>query len=111
LTMPVPVIRAALSSLSLTVGFQMFALQVPDYTRVTYVEPHAARGRQMLAAHSELRALTGPLPWSAAWTLALVAVQCGLALTVSRQSWMLWLLCAYVIGATIDHSLWALIHE
>ena len=89
----------------------MFALQVPDYTRVTYVEPHGARGRQMLAAHSELRALTGPLPWSAAWTLALVAVQCGLALIVSRQSWMLWLLCAYVIGATIDHALWALIHE
>ena len=29
----------------------------PDYIRVSYGEPHAARGRQMLAAHPELRSL------------------------------------------------------
>jgi sphingolipid 4-desaturase/C4-monooxygenase len=83
----------------------------PDYIRVTYGEPHAARGRQMLAAHPELRALAGPLPVSAIWTLVLVVAQCGLALLVAHRSWMIWVPCAYVIGATIDHALWALIHD
>jgi sphingolipid 4-desaturase/C4-monooxygenase len=83
----------------------------PDYIRVTYGEPHAVRGRQMLAAHPELRALAGPLPASALWTLVLVAAQCGLALLVGDRRWFVWVPCAYVIGATIDHALWALIHD
>ena len=55
----------------------LFLLPSPDYIYVTYGEPHAARGRQMLAAHPELRALAGPFPASAAWTLVLVLAQCG----------------------------------
>jgi len=82
-----------------------------DYIRVTYGEPHAARTRQLLAAHPELRALAGPTPTSAAWTIGLVITQCSLALLVGHRSWMLWVPCAYVIGATIDHALWALIHD
>jgi sphingolipid delta-4 desaturase len=84
---------------------------LPDYIRVTYGEPHAARGRQMLAAHPELRALGGPLPWSAAWTLVLVVAQGVMAWVTGHHSWMVWLPCAYAIGATIDHALWALIHD
>ena len=34
----------------------------PDFIRVDHVEPHAARGRQLLAAHPELRALAGTQP-------------------------------------------------
>jgi sphingolipid delta-4 desaturase len=82
-----------------------------DYIHVTYGEPHAARGRQMLAAHPELRALAGPLPMSAVWTLGLVAAQCGLAVLVGDRRWYVWVPCAYLIGATIDHALWALIHD
>jgi len=82
-----------------------------DYIRVTYGEPHAARGRQMLAAHPELRGLAGPMPVSALWTLLLVSAQCGLALWLGPTRWFVWLPCAYVIGATIDHALWALIHD
>jgi sphingolipid delta-4 desaturase len=82
-----------------------------DYIRVTHAEPHAARGRQMLAAHPELRALAGPEPTSAAWTVGLVIVQVATALLVARLPWFIWVPCAYVIGATIDHALWALIHE
>lgn len=82
-----------------------------DYVHVTYGEPHASRARQMLAAHPELRALAGPFPASAAWTLGLVFAQTGLALLVGSRSWFLWLPCAYVVGATIDHALWALIHD
>src|SRR5580704_7740872 len=65
----------------------------------------------MLTAHPELRALAGPLPLSAVWTMVLVLTQCGLALLVGHSGWMVWVPCAYVIGATIDHALWALIHD
>ena len=34
-----------------------------------------------------------------------------MALLVGDRGWILWLPCAYVIGATIDHALWVLIHE
>jgi len=82
-----------------------------DYTRVTYSEPHAARGRRMLAAHPELRALAGPTPISAVWTLTLVSINVGLAFWLGPLSWKIWLPVAYIAGATIDHALWALIHD
>lgn len=82
-----------------------------DYIHVDYPEPHAARGRQILAAHPELRSLVGPDPSSAAWAALLVASQFALALLVGGRRWYVWLPCAYVVGATIDHALWALIHE
>lgn len=82
-----------------------------DYIRVTYPEPHAARGRLMLAAHPELRTLAGQEPASALWIVALVVAQFVLALEVGDRPWYVWLPCAYVVGATIGHALWALIHE
>jgi sphingolipid delta-4 desaturase len=82
-----------------------------DYIHVTHSEPHAARGRQMMAAHPELRALAGPYPLSAAWTLGLVLAQGAIALFVADRPWYVWAAAAYFIGATIDHALWALIHD
>src|SRR5262249_5665784 len=82
-----------------------------DYIHVTYPEPHAQRARQMLAAHPELRDLAGPAPSTALWVLALVAVQLGLALLVGGSHWLIWVPTAYIVGATIDHALWALIHD
>jgi sphingolipid delta-4 desaturase len=82
-----------------------------DYIRVSYNEPHAGRGRELLAAHPELRALAGPNPVSAIWTVALVVTQLALALAVADRGWIVWLPCAYIFGATIDHALWVLIHE
>jgi sphingolipid delta-4 desaturase len=82
-----------------------------DYIRVAHAEPHAARGRQMLTAHPELRALAGPLPLSAAFVAALVAAQLAIASVVGHLAWYIWLPAAYIVGATIDHALWVLIHE
>jgi sphingolipid 4-desaturase/C4-monooxygenase len=65
----------------------------------------------MLAAHPELRMLAGPAPTSAVWVMLLVLAQSGLALVLGNRGWMVWLPAAYVIGATIDHALWALIHD
>ncbi len=83
----------------------------PDFIRVDHVEPHAARGRQLLAAHPELRGLAGPQPTSALWVAGLVAAQCAIALWLAPSRWFVWLPVAYVVGATIDHALWALIHD
>jgi sphingolipid delta-4 desaturase len=88
------------------------AVIVPaDFIRVLHPEPHGGRGRQLLAAHPELRALAGPDPRSAIWVLALVVLQFALSLLIRGYPWYVWLACAYVCGATIDHALWALIHE
>src|SRR5581483_650999 len=82
-----------------------------DYIRVSYGEPHAGRGRQLLAAHPELRALAGPARSSAVWVIVLVLAQLGTALAIGGRSWLIWVPCAYIVGATIDHALWVLIHE
>jgi sphingolipid 4-desaturase/C4-monooxygenase len=84
---------------------------VSDYIRVFHGEPHAGRGRQLLTAHPELRALAGPAPTSAVWVFGLVSLQFALAFVLGDRSWKVWLPCAYLFGATIDHALWVLIHE
>ena len=82
-----------------------------DFIRVLHSEPHAGRGRELLAAHPELRALAGHQPSSAGWVVGLVAAQLALAPLVGHRAWYVWLPCAYIVGATIDHALWVLIHE
>jgi sphingolipid 4-desaturase/C4-monooxygenase len=82
-----------------------------DYIRVTGDEPHALRGRKILAAHPELRTLAGPDPMSAFWIVALVTAQMAIAVAVSGTAWYVWLPLAFVVGASIDHALWVLIHE
>jgi sphingolipid delta-4 desaturase len=82
-----------------------------DYIHVTSVQQHTWRRREILRTHPEVRALAGPLPSTAAWVVALVVAQLALGLTLARVPWWLWLPLAYVVGATIDHALWVLIHE
>ena len=82
-----------------------------NFIRVTYPEPHAGRGREILAAHPELRTLSGNAPSSAVWGTALVVLQFVVAIWSTEYPWWVWLPAAYAIGATIDHALWALIHE
>src|SRR2546428_4120369 len=87
------------------------SVDAPGYIEVTYAEPHASRGRQILATHPELRALAGPQPSSALWVVGLVAAQIALSVALAHQPWYVWLTAAYIVGATIDHALWVLIHE
>lgn len=81
------------------------------FTYVSYPHPHVDRARQILAAHPEVRTLAGPLPATAAWTALLVAAQISVAVLVGTRAWYVWLPVAYIIGATIDHALWVLIHD
>jgi len=86
-------------------------LVAADFTYVEYPHPHVERGRQILAAHPELRALARPFPATALWVSALVASQLVLAILIGDRAWYVWLPIAYVVGATIDHALWVLIHD
>jgi sphingolipid delta-4 desaturase len=86
-------------------------VQADDYFRSTKSEPHAIRARQLLTAHPDLRALSGHTPTTALWIVALVMIQCAIGVVVADRWWVIWVVCAYVVGATIDHALWVLIHE
>ena len=81
------------------------------WRRVDYPEPHRERTRTLLAAHPEARELCGHAPSSAAWVVAVVALQLGLAFLLRGSPWWLVLLVAYAVGAFADHALWVLIHE
>jgi sphingolipid delta-4 desaturase len=93
------------------ISFFTVIVPVPDFIRVFHSEPHAGRGRQLLLAHPELRALAGPDRRSALWVVALVLLQGAAAIVLGEYRWYVWFPCAYIIGATIDHALWVLIHE
>jgi sphingolipid delta-4 desaturase len=82
-----------------------------DYIWVTGVHQHVTRSRKILAAHPEVRNLAGPTPSSAAWVGGLVMSQLALAFLIAHEPWWIWLPVAYLVGATIDHALWVLIHE
>ena len=82
-----------------------------SFTYVDYPHPHVERGRRILAAHPELRALAKPFPVTALWVSALVIAQMALAVLIGHRPWYVWLPVAYVVGATIDHALWVLIHD
>ncbi len=86
-------------------------LETISYIRTTAPQPHWSRGRELLAAHPELRELAKPDPSGAFWTVGLVVVQLALAVVLRDRPWWLWVPLAYIVGATIDHALWALIHE
>ena len=56
-----------------------------DYIFVTYSEPHAGRGRAILSAHPELRALGGTAPSTALWALGLVPLHPAAALGLPNR--------------------------
>src|SRR6516225_996799 len=82
-----------------------------DYIHVARVQHHTTRRRDILQTHPEVRDLAGPTPVTALWVIALVGAQLALSLLVGGTRWWIWLPTAYIVGATIDHALWVLIHE
>lgn len=83
------------------------------FTIVQTPPPHLGRAKRILAAHPQVRALFGRDMASAAWTMALVALQVAIAigLAVLDTPWWAILLVAYGIGAFINHALFVLIHD
>jgi sphingolipid delta-4 desaturase len=93
----------------------MVAVTAPDaaFTQSDEPLPHRQRAKQILAAHPDVRALFGRDPWSALWTVLLVAVQLAIAiaLAVLHAPWWAIIIAAYAFGAFANHALFVLIHD
>jgi sphingolipid delta-4 desaturase len=93
----------------------MLAVTAPDaaFTHTEEPLPHRQRAKRILAAHPDVRALIGRNPWSALWTMLLVAVQIaiGIALAVFHAPWWAIVITAYAFGAFANHALFVLIHD
>ncbi|MEQ1504204.1 MAG: fatty acid desaturase [Myxococcota bacterium] len=76
-------------------------------------DPHPARGRRLAAAHPELRQLFGRNPWTAALVAGLVALQLGVAAALgwTAAPWWAVLAAAWLVGAFVDHALFAAMHD
>ncbi len=74
-------------------------------------EPHFQRRQDILAAHPEVTSLIGINPRLKYTTVAMVVVQIALAYFAHMMPWWLFLLSAYLIGATIAQALFLAIHE
>eukprot|EP01047_Picozoa_sp_COSAG01_P001725 COSAG01_NODE_41_length_32446_cov_41.218877_9_plen_250_part_00 len=83
----------------------------PLLTRATVVQPHRSRRREILQKHPEIKELFGH-EWKTKYMVAAtVLLQTFLAAAMRNQSWPVFLLTAYVVGATCNHSLFLAIHE
>mmetsp|Transcript_26968 Transcript_26968/g.41340 ORF Transcript_26968/g.41340 Transcript_26968/m.41340 type:complete len:371 (+) Transcript_26968:139-1251(+) len=83
----------------------------PDFTWMDGEEPHRARRMEILKKHPEIKQLYGH-EWKTKYMVgATVLLQTCLAFCMKDTSWPLFLLTAYVVGATANHSLFLAIHE
>jgi len=82
-----------------------------DYQIYPGPNPHFKRMQEILRDHPQVKDLFGPYRVTALFTLALVAIQLVVAVYASRLSWWLMLPIAYLVGATINHALFVVIHE
>eukprot|EP01098_Paradermamoeba_levis_P005072 TRINITY_DN2153_c0_g2_i1.p1 TRINITY_DN2153_c0_g2~~TRINITY_DN2153_c0_g2_i1.p1 ORF type:complete len:325 (-),score=55.36 TRINITY_DN2153_c0_g2_i1:171-1145(-) len=82
-----------------------------NYYQVDYAQPHWARKKKILEKFPEMKDLYAPDPMSAVYATVLSASIFFMAYLLQNQPLWVIFLSAYVVGATIDHSLWVLIHD
>jgi sphingolipid delta-4 desaturase len=74
-------------------------------------EPHSVRKQQILKAHPEITKLMG-FEWRTKYiVVATVALQVFMAWLTLEWRWTYYLAAVYVVGATVNHSLFLAIHE
>src|SRR4030095_12874041 len=81
------------------------------FTLTDQPNPHIERGRQILKRHPALRRHFKPYPPSAAYIVAIVALQLAVAFALRAACWVWVILSAYLVGAFASHALFVLIHE
>lgn len=84
---------------------------VSDYTWTYTEQPHRSRRKEILAKHPEVRDLFGFCPKQKYWVTASVLAQITIAYLIRDQSWWVILPLAYIVGGTINHSLFLAFHE
>ncbi len=72
---------------------------------------HFHRGREILKAHPEVKALMVKNPWTALCAVLVVAAQWTTAALAADLNWYWIVALAYFFGAVLNHSLYVLIHE
>jgi len=82
-----------------------------DFTYLEGRPVHFHRGREIIKAHPEVKALMGKNPWTALWTLMLVATQWTVAAFAVHLQWYWIIPLAYLFGAFLNHALYVAIHE
>ena len=74
-------------------------------------EPHALRRKLILAKYPQIKSLFGPEPKTKYIVILLVALQLFVASIIHQVSIIPFLLITYLIGATVNHMLFVLIHD
>lgn len=74
-------------------------------------EPHAGRKAALIKYYPEIAKLMGPEPLTKWVILGVVTFQLTLAVVVSNAPWWVFVIAAYVVGATATQNLFLAIHE
>jgi sphingolipid delta-4 desaturase len=74
-------------------------------------EPHATRRKEMLKKYPEIKQLMGHDWRMAIQVFITVFIQITVAILLRESSWLKIIICAYVIGGTINHTLSLALHE
>lgn len=86
------------------------------FTSIKEPDIHTIRRVQILKAHPEIKQLMRPDSWSGLLTLLIVFVQLFIAYWLGKywfniESWYLFLLASYFVGAVLNHWVGMAIHE
>lgn len=74
-------------------------------------EPHIQRRREMLRKYPEIKQLLGHESKTKYIAVFLFLLQVMVAFSMRNQTLLTWFLVVYCIGATINHSLFVVVHE
>jgi len=83
----------------------------PDYVRVSYLQPHWTRRKEILAAHPEVKDLMTPDVTAVYYVVASFIFMTWLAWMVKDAHILIVSIVAYAVGAFVCHAQWVLIHE
>jgi len=84
---------------------------LPGFVWSSEREPHAARRREMLEKHPQIKALYGPCVRTKYICTVLVVAQLASAYLLRAAPWWLIVLLAYLVGGVINQALLLAIHE
>jgi sphingolipid delta-4 desaturase len=85
----------------------------PEYSRVSYLQPHWTRRKEIIKDHPEVQKLQGIDRTTGVWVVLNVGILVGLSWVVQAYnfSFLGILALAYCVGAFVCHAQWVLIHE